>query len=53
MEVLDEPNCSDEQLERELGEMLDSYFEAIDVQVELVAADDVIGIDSDLSIAEA
>ena len=52
VEVLDEPNCSDEQLERELGEMLDSYFEAIDVQVELVAADDVIGIDSDLSIAE-
>ena len=53
VEVLDEPDCSDAQLEAELSEMLETYFEALDVQVELVSADDVVGIEADLSFAEA
>lgn len=46
VEVLDEPNCSDLQLEREFQDSMRAYFEAVDVQVELVEANDcVIGLD--------
>jgi hypothetical protein len=53
VEVLDEPDCSDADLEQEFQEMLDGYFEAFEVRVELVDADDVIGIDAELGMAEA
>ena len=46
IEVLDEPNCSDYELESQLQESMSAYFEAVDVQVELVeACDCVIGVD--------
>lgn len=46
VEVLDEPNCSDAELELHLQESMDAYFEAVDVTVELVEANDcVIGLD--------
>lgn len=53
VEVLDEPDCSDDQLEEELQNSLNAYFEAIEVTVDLVEADDVIGIDGDMLMAEA
>lgn len=48
VEVLDEPNCSDEQLECEVQEMLEAYFEAMEVHVTLADATIV-----DSEIAEA
>lgn len=46
VEVLDEPNCSDDQLEREFEDALHAYFEAVDISVELVDASDCLqGLD--------
>ncbi len=46
VEVLDEPNCSDTELERQFQESIEAYFEAVDVSVELVDANDcILGVD--------
>ena len=46
VEVLDEPNCSDIELESQLQDAMWAYFEAVDVNVELEEAHDcVIGVD--------
>ena len=43
VEVLDEADCSDEELEAQMQESLEAYFEAIDVSVELVDAAPYLG----------
>lgn len=42
VEVLAEPDCSDDELERQFSESIEAYFEAVDTQVELVEAHDCI-----------
>lgn len=41
VEVLDEPNCSDDELAAEFSDALEAYFEAVDISVELVSAQDI------------
>lgn len=46
VEVLDEPNCSDRELEQQFEDAINAYFEAIETTVELVEAHDCItGLD--------
>lgn len=46
VEVLDEPDCADDEFEAQFQEALEAYFEAIEVIAELVEATDCLsGVD--------